>query len=104
MLQEIKKPEMFEHDNKYDCNICQKMQDAKKLTMIQKLPKNLIITIGRFQFNRKLLLNEKICNEVEIQKVLKFDEIFEEVKWEESAEYHLYGKIIHTVALAQLPL
>jgi hypothetical protein len=34
---------------------------------------------------------------VEIAPVLKFEEIFEELKVDESTEYHLYGKIIHTV-------
>ena len=87
-------------DSQYECDTCGKT-DATRKSSILKLPPYLIITINRFVFNRQNLQLDKICSNVQVEETINFSQMFENLKNDEKAQkdYHLYGKIIHTVPL-----
>ena len=71
MIDENIKDEVFEGDNSYFCEHCQKKVDrATKSQIIQHLPEYLIVTVNRFYFDRNTKQKEKICKPVEIPTTL----------------------------------
>jgi ubiquitin C-terminal hydrolase len=73
MIDENLKDEVFEGENLYFCENCQKkVERATKSQTIKHLPEYLIVTVNRFYFDRNTKQKEKICKSVEIPTTLTF--------------------------------
>ena len=80
MLEFTYKEEEFDQDNKYFCEKCNKMSSkATKRIKITKLPKFLVVTLNRFQFDRKLVKKVKLNYKVEIDFETEFNSDFIEI-------------------------
>ncbi|KAF9962855.1 Ubiquitin carboxyl-terminal hydrolase 35 [Mortierella alpina] len=81
-----------ENSNKYFCDGCGALQNAKRFTMLGSLPQNLILSLNRFEFDVKRSQRIKISTPVLLREVIH-------MKVQDSHEtqgYQLYAVVIHT--------
>ncbi|KAF9947795.1 Ubiquitin carboxyl-terminal hydrolase 35 [Mortierella alpina] len=81
-----------ENSNKYFCDECGVLQDAKRFTMLGSLPQNLILSLNRFEFDVKRSQRIKISTPIVLHEMIH-------VKVQDSHEtqgYQLYAVVIHT--------
>ncbi len=82
--------EILENDNKVFCSICKSKQKAKKTCFIAKSPEYLILSLNRFDKNKKLLNQYDYSREIKI-KVLESDNF--SINYE---TYELISFVIHS--------
>ncbi|KAF9929756.1 Ubiquitin carboxyl-terminal hydrolase 35, partial [Modicella reniformis] len=82
-----------ENNNKYFCNHCRSLQDAKRYTMLDTLPINLILLLNRFEYDTKRSRRIKIDTPISLTKSIqiKIRDGHDEV-----INYDLYAVVIHT--------
>ncbi|KAF9932478.1 hypothetical protein BGZ67_004717 [Mortierella alpina] len=81
-----------ENSNKYFCDECGVLQNAKRFTMLGSLPQNLILSLNRFEFDVKRSQRMKISTPIVLREMIH-------IKVQDSHEtqgYQLYAVVIHT--------
>ena len=53
--------EVLRGENRYQCDSCNLKTDATKNTTVSRIPKTLILSLGRFRYDPKLGVRKKIC-------------------------------------------
>lgn len=77
-------------DNRYFCDACDGLQDAKRTVKINKAPQYLILTLLRFQYDTVLKAKRKVFNDVTYPKALVVE------CGDEPEAYGLVAVVIHS--------
>ncbi|CAG8565500.1 3516_t:CDS:10 [Acaulospora morrowiae] len=75
LLSEFFSPEKLNDDNQYHCEKCRGLCDALKTTRIMVPPKYLILSLNRFEYNKRYAKRIKIMTHVTIQETLSLSYI-----------------------------
>ena len=66
--------DMLDQDNQYHCEKCDKKVDALKRQCIKEMPKYLLMTLKRFDFDFDLMMRKKLNDYFEFQTDLDLRE------------------------------
>ncbi|KAF9277414.1 Ubiquitin carboxyl-terminal hydrolase 35 [Mortierella alpina] len=81
-----------ENSNKYFCDECGILQNAKRFTMLGSLPQNLILSLNRFEFDVKRSQRIKISSPIVLREMI----LMKIQDTHETQAYYLYAVVIHT--------
>ncbi|KAG0236109.1 hypothetical protein BGX31_004070 [Mortierella sp. GBA43] len=81
-----------DNNNKYYCDHCQSLQDAKRFTMLETLPTNLILSLSRFEYDTQKSRRIKIDTPIHFAKSIQM----KMHNGNEVKDYDLYAVVIHT--------
>lgn len=68
------KGDMLEESNQYMCEKCEKKVDALKRTCLQKLPRYMIMTLKRFEFDLDRMVRVKLNDFYEFKEEIDVSE------------------------------
>eukprot|EP00755_Sulcionema_specki_P019514 Sspe_Gene.69671::Locus_41078_Transcript_4_5_Confidence_0.222_Length_2953::g.69671::m.69671 len=92
--------EKLDGDDKYDCDVCQSKQPAYRTTKVSTLPQNLMLILGRLQYDRAQ--TKKISTPVPVPTYLDLDQIYPDSDLEDrGACYELHAMVVHVGQSAQ---
>ena len=66
--------DLLEQDNQYHCEKCDKKVDALKRTCLNEMPRYMITTLKRFDFDFDLMIRKKLNDYFEFQTEVDFSE------------------------------
>jgi len=66
--------DLLEQDNQYHCEKCDKKVDARKRTCLKEMPRYLIATLKRFDFDFDLMIRKKLNDYFEFQTEIDLHE------------------------------
>ncbi|KAK3809127.1 MAG: hypothetical protein J3Q66DRAFT_66589 [Benniella sp.] len=78
--------------NKYYCDHCQSLQDAKRCSMLERLPKYLLLSLNRFEYDTQRSRRIKIDTPITLATSIKM----RIQEGHEAKDYNLYAVVIHT--------
>lgn len=79
-------PEQLSGENKYQCDTCGGLQDARRTIQIIQSPSHLVFTLKRFQFNSKTGQNAKLLHQVQCSESVELCK----------QSYKLYAAVVHS--------
>ncbi|KAK9085960.1 hypothetical protein Sjap_026371 [Stephania japonica] len=86
------KPEVLDGSNKYRCERCKKLVQARKQMSIMQAPKVLVIQLKRFEG----VLGNKIDRMIKFEEVLVLSSYMCRESQDPHPEYNLFGTIVHS--------
>lgn len=93
LLETYFEPESMEGDNKYHCNACGALRDARRTVALAEPPRHLILTLMRFSYDNATRTRSKILHNVAYPKLLVLPE---NCGLAERAAYALYAVVVHS--------
>lgn len=78
-------PEKLCGDNQYHCDVCGRLTDGERITMIVEAPPRLILTLKRFRFDPRSQQRTKLLQIVQLDKNIRLDKY----------QYELYAAVVH---------
>lgn len=72
-------------DNQYHCEICDRLTDGERITVIVEAPPRLILTLKRFRFDPMSQQRTKLLQIVQLDRVIRLDKY----------QYELYAAVVH---------
>ena len=66
--------DLLEQDNQYHCEKCDKKVDALKRTCLMEMPRYMLTTLKRFDFDFDLMIRKKLNDYFEFQTEVDFKE------------------------------
>ncbi|CAN7977093.1 unnamed protein product, partial [Ixodes persulcatus] len=93
LLETYFEPESMEGDNKYHCNACGALRDARRTVVLAEPPRHLILTLMRFSYDNATRTRSKILHNVAYPKLLLLPE---NCGLAERAAYALYAVVVHS--------
>lgn len=90
--------EVLEGSNAYQCDDCGKKVKAARRVLIEKLPKVLILTLRRFEFNFDMMKRVKINDFCEFPEEIDMKQFTLQELWETEEDYFKYrikGVVVH---------
>jgi len=79
-------PEQLSGENKYQCDTCGGLQDARRTIQILQSPSHLVFTLKRFQFNSKTGQHAKLLHQVQCSESVELC----------NQSYKLYAAVVHS--------
>ncbi|CAN8006116.1 unnamed protein product [Ixodes hexagonus] len=93
LLESYFEPESMEGDNKYHCNTCDALRDARRTVALAEPPRHLILTLMRFSYDNATRTRSKILHNVAYPQLLVLPE---NSGLGERAAYALYAVVVHS--------
>ena len=87
--------EIFDGENMYFCEKCQKKVRAEKKVSIKDLPKYFVFVLNRFEFDYDKMIRNKINNYCEFPKKIDITPFYNGVEVDSDLTFDLTGIIIH---------
>ena len=87
--------EIFDGENMYFCEKCQKKVRAEKKISIKDLPQCFVFVLNRFEFDYDKMLKKKINNYCELPKKIDMTSFYDGVEVDSDLTFDLTGMIIH---------
>lgn len=79
-------PEQLSGENKYQCDSCGGLQDARRTIQILQSPSHLVFTLKRFEFNSKTGQHSKLLHQVHCSETVEVCK----------QSYKLYAAVVHS--------
>lgn len=85
LLEYYLQPEKLCGDNQYHCEVCDRLTDGERITMIIEAPPRLILTLKRFRFDPTSQQRTKLLQVVQLDRFITLDK----------CQYELYAAVVH---------
>ena len=101
LLEHYFKIDTFEGAEEYFCEHCQRRVQAEKVERIVAPPRHLIVLVGRFSYDSKQNIRNKLSTRILYEEVQSIpirsskDNAWETILQQSSTQYALYGCVIH---------
>ncbi|XP_064481612.1 ubiquitin carboxyl-terminal hydrolase 35-like [Ornithodoros turicata] len=98
LLENYFEPENMEGDNRYQCDMCNALMDARRSVELDSAPDHLILTLMRFSYDATTGTRTKILREIQYPQVLSLPS---NCGLREEAVYVLYSVVVHSGTSAE---